>query len=409
MSSSRAAGSVGQQLVGDRVEARRSARPAASASAARPTSIGRRRDSTSPSVNSHSVSPGASVKCPSVHRSGAAEAERRAARRVDVARAAGGHEQRRQVAGAGQLALAGRGVEHDVDDRDERDRARRGGDERVQVVDHLGRPGALERVGAQRVADLAHRRGRVHPAPADVADHDPEAAVGEPERVVPVAAGVVARVARRRSARRARSRAARAASAGSSARWSVSAVACSRANSRAWSSASPARRPSSSASSSSRVEYWRPDSAHTNVIAPSVRPRAASGTTITECICSSRTSWICSSSSAAASSSARVDHRVELRAAGADHRGRAGRRVGVGRVALLQLARPAHLLGVDVGDRDLLVAAAGRRAGPRTSRRAAGRRAARPPRASPPGPSTRRAPGWRRRGTRAPPRGGGAR
>ena len=65
----------------------------------------------------------------------------------------------------------------------------------MQVVDDLGRAGALERVGAQRVADLAHRRGGLHPAPADVADHDPDAAVGELEGVVPVAAGVVARVA----------------------------------------------------------------------------------------------------------------------------------------------------------------------------------------------------------------------
>ena len=74
---------------------------------------------------------------------------------------------------------------------------------------------------------------------------------------------------------------------------------------------------------------------------------------MTECICSSRTSWICSSSSAAASSTALVDLRVELGAAATDHRGRAGRRVGVGRVALLQLTRPADLLGIDVGDRDL--------------------------------------------------------
>ena len=68
---------------------------------------------------------------------GAAEPERRAARRVDVA-AAG--DQRRQVAGAGQLALAAARVEHDVDDGDERDRARGGRDERVQVVDRP-RPG----------------------------------------------------------------------------------------------------------------------------------------------------------------------------------------------------------------------------------------------------------------------------
>ena len=52
------------------------------------------------------------------------------------------------------------------------------------------------------------------------------------------------------------------------------------------------------------MEYWRPDSAHTKVIAPSVRSRAVSGTTITLFICSSRTSRTCSSSSAAASSSA---------------------------------------------------------------------------------------------------------
>ena len=67
MSSSRERGQLDEQPVGDLVEARRSRAPAAFASAARPSSSGRRRDSIRPSVKSHSVSPGASVKRPSGH------------------------------------------------------------------------------------------------------------------------------------------------------------------------------------------------------------------------------------------------------------------------------------------------------------------------------------------------------
>ena len=100
--------------------------------------------------------------------------------------------------------------------------------------------------------------------------------------------------------------------------------------------------------------YWRPDSAHTNVIAPSVRSRAISGTTIAEFICSSRTSRRCSSSSAAASISAASIIGYSSGAAGADHVRRAGWGVRIRRVTVLELARPADLVGVDVRHGGLL-------------------------------------------------------
>ena len=272
------------------------------------------------------------------------------------------------------------------------------------------RAGALERVGAQRVADLAHRRGGLHPAPADVADHDPEAPVGQLERVVPVAARVVARVAgdvaddelvagqlrqRGRQQRALQRRGGRVL-----AREQAGVV---------------EREPGAPAELLGELELAR------RVLAPGLRPderhraeRAAAGgqrddhhrvhlqlADELDLLLVERGGL----------QQRAVDHRVELGAAAADHGGRAGRRVGIGRVALLQLARPADLVGVDVGDRDLLVAAGRRppRVGRRTSPRARGRRAGRPPRASRRGPSRRPAPGWRRRGTRAPPRAGGAR
>ena len=52
----------------------------------------------------------------------------------------------------------------------------------------LGRRMALERVGAQRGADLRHQCAGLDAAPDDVADHEREPAAPELEHVVPVAA-----------------------------------------------------------------------------------------------------------------------------------------------------------------------------------------------------------------------------
>ena len=78
-------------------------------------------------------------------------------------------------------------VEHDVGERRQLGRAD-GGEHPVEQVDHLLRLVALERVRAQRGADLRHQRAGLHPAPDDVADHERDPAAPELEHVVPVAA-----------------------------------------------------------------------------------------------------------------------------------------------------------------------------------------------------------------------------
>ena len=66
----------------------------------------------------------------------------------------------------------------------------------VELVDDDAPATALERVRAQRVAQLAHQRGRADAVPDDVAHRDAEPAAVEREHVVPVAADVGARAAR---------------------------------------------------------------------------------------------------------------------------------------------------------------------------------------------------------------------
>ena len=61
-------------------------------------------------------------------------------------------------------------------------------DEPVQLADDLGRLQAVDGVGAQRRAQLAHRRRGLDPAPDDVADDHPDAPVRERDHVVPVPA-----------------------------------------------------------------------------------------------------------------------------------------------------------------------------------------------------------------------------
>ena len=117
---------------------------------------------------------------------------------------------RRRSSGGGCPArrvadLARAGVDDGVDER----RAARARDAvRVarEQLQHARRRAPLERVGAQRAAQLAHRRGRLRPVPDDVADRDPQPPAGQLERVVEVPArgGAVGR--RAGSAPRARAR-----------------------------------------------------------------------------------------------------------------------------------------------------------------------------------------------------------
>ena len=257
------------------------------------------------------------------------------------------------MAGAGQLARAGALVERDVDDGRERDAAGGRLHEPVQVVDHLGGSGALERVRAQRVADLAHRRGRIHPAPADVADHDPDAPVRQPEGVVPVAAGVVARVARHVAhdelepgqigERRRQQRALERFGDGVLAREQPRVV---------------EREAGAAAELQRQLELAR------RVLAPGLGPherhraeRAVAGDQRDH---HRRVHLEFADEPALlvvqrrGLHQRRVDDRVQLRAAGADHVRRAGWGVRIRRVALLELARPADLVRVDVRHGGLL-------------------------------------------------------
>ena len=83
--------------------------------------------------------------------------------------------------------LARRDVEVEVDER----RAQPLGEvvgHVMQLAHDLGRLEPVDRVGAQRGAQLAHRHGRLDAAPDDVADDDADATARKRDDVVPVAA-----------------------------------------------------------------------------------------------------------------------------------------------------------------------------------------------------------------------------
>jgi hypothetical protein len=66
-------------------------------------------------------------------------------------------------------------------------------DEGMQATDDRGGPGLGQRVRAYRAAELAHRAGGGEAVPGGVADDEHETAVGQPDRVVPVAADRILR------------------------------------------------------------------------------------------------------------------------------------------------------------------------------------------------------------------------
>ena len=56
------------------------------------------------------------------------------------------------------------------------------------MLEHLGGPGGANGGGTHRLPDLAHDRSGAQPVAGDVADRDRNAAIGQRERVVPIAA-----------------------------------------------------------------------------------------------------------------------------------------------------------------------------------------------------------------------------
>ena len=114
--------------------------------------------------------------------------ERHAARALEIARATvRGDEQRRRMPG-GRVAHLARGR---IDDRVDQRRAARAGDAVRVAAQQLQQPrrrAPLERVRAQRAAQLAHRRGGFGAVADDVADRDPQPPAGQLDDVVEVAA-----------------------------------------------------------------------------------------------------------------------------------------------------------------------------------------------------------------------------
>ena len=100
-----------------------------------------------------------------------------------------GAHQRRRMPGADKAHPVRHRVELAVDERGHVVLLE-GAREAVQALHRGGRPGAVECVGAQRVAELAHHRRRLESVTRDVADHQAHVAVAERYRVVPVAAHV---------------------------------------------------------------------------------------------------------------------------------------------------------------------------------------------------------------------------
>ena len=145
--------------------------------------------STSPSVYRTSVAPGSSPNVPSSKFGNGMHTERhRAAALHEPRLGVLAEQERRQVAGVDPAHGAVGRVQDHVEERRHLAVAELRPDEPVELVHDPRRVVALERVCAQGAAQLAdHRRGG-QPLAGHVAHHEPHAAPGNRDHVVPVAA-----------------------------------------------------------------------------------------------------------------------------------------------------------------------------------------------------------------------------
>ncbi len=212
-----------------------------------------------------------------------AHAEQRARHRQLLGPSAGSEHERRRMAAGGHVELQpisslGRHRE-------------RGGEEAIGRRGAVAQRGAVEPAQHCRRVEAGHRadrvagqrgeRRRARPLAAHVSDRDPPAAGVDRERVVEVAADLLALTGGTIAPGDPHSWDVRKAG-GSRLSWSVRARRRVASNSRELSIASPARRASSSQSTRSSASKGAPSSMRSSERAPSTRWRAISGTTIAE-------------------------------------------------------------------------------------------------------------------------------
>ena len=100
---------------------------------------------------------------------------------------------REVVAGVGEPEVTGRRIEHRVEAGDEHVRRHLGAQELVGPAQHGARVDQAGGVGAQDAVGGGHHHGGRHALVGDVADHEPDATLGQRDEVVEVAADLPSR------------------------------------------------------------------------------------------------------------------------------------------------------------------------------------------------------------------------
>ena len=117
-----------------------------------------------------------------------------------------GVDAREVVAGVGEAEVTGRRIEHGVEAGDEHVRRHLGAQELVGPAQDRAGVDQAGRVGAQDAVRGGHHHRGGHALVGDVADHEPDATLGQRDEVVEVAADLAGRavVGRDASTRRER-------------------------------------------------------------------------------------------------------------------------------------------------------------------------------------------------------------